>query len=75
MRREKNVNLGIARRYNDKFFKLALQELFGRQWGELLLRSGSEMDKQSVQQSHLVSHGFHVCGSRTIEWKFHIFLL
>ena len=33
------------------------------------------MDKQSVQQSHLVSHGFHVCGSRAIEWKFHIFLL
>ena len=39
MRRKKNINQGIISLYNPKFSKLTLQELYGRQKGELLLRS------------------------------------
>ena len=39
MRRKKNINQGTISLYNPKFSKLTLQELYGRQKGELLMRS------------------------------------
>ena len=39
MRRKKNINQGTISLYNPKFYKLTLQELYGRQKGELLMRS------------------------------------
>ena len=39
MRIKKNISKGIKSRSNTKFFKLTSQELYSRQFGELLMRS------------------------------------
>ena len=41
MRIKKNINKGIISRSNNKFSKLTSQELYDRQYGELLMRSWS----------------------------------
>lgn len=58
MRIRKNISRGIVSWSNTKFSKLTLLELYGRQWGEFMMRSwGMEGRVQETKASRLCDCG------------------